>query len=276
MQSLWAISRFLLSPALIVIVLISVPRAQVQDETSRKPTSLSKERKKSFLAPAKMGLMPQATGNVPGTNSQVAHVSGGAKPVLSPRHARFNAYDGPLTVDPATISFGAVPVGSYENQMGTLAASNSEVTISSATISNPQFTLSGLSFPVTIPAGGRQDYTVEFTPLAAGTASATLTFITDGNALATQNLTGIGGAQSAHTVNLSWNASTSPNVVGYNVYRGTTSGGPYGKINSVLELNTVYTDSSVSDGDTYYYVTTSVDSSGQESSYSNEAQAVIP
>ena len=28
----------------------------------------------------------------------------------------------------------------------------------------------------------------------------------------------------AHTVDLSWDASTSPNIVGYNVYRGTNSG----------------------------------------------------
>ncbi len=65
-------------------------------------------------------------------------------------------------------------------------------------------------------------------------------------------------------------------VVGYNIYRGTTSGGPYTKLNSSQVLLTTYTDSTVQSGLTYYYVTTAVDSGGTESIYSNEVQAVIP
>jgi fibronectin type 3 domain-containing protein len=38
-------------------------------------------------------------------------------------------------------------------------------------------------------------------------------------------------------------------------------GGPYSKINLVLDASTLYTDTTVADGTTYYYVTTSVDSS---------------
>jgi fibronectin type 3 domain-containing protein len=37
-----------------------------------------------------------------------------------------------------------------------------------------------------------------------------------------------------------------------------------------------YSDSTVQSGKTYYYVTTAVDSSGAESSYSSQVQAVIP
>lgn len=215
-------------------------------------------------------------GTVRGSNPPVAHTSRSSKPVQSVGPARFKTGGGLLTVDPTTINFGSEAVGSYQNQMGTLIASDSEVTISSATISSPEFTLSGVSFPFTIPAGGRQDYTVEFMPQAAGTASATLTFITDGNVLAAQTLIGIGGDQTVHTVYLSWNASTSPTVVGYNVYRGSTSGGLYVRINSDLDLSTVYTDASVLNGNTYYYVVTAIDGNGQESAYSNEVQAVIP
>ena len=65
-------------------------------------------------------------------------------------------------------------------------------------------------------------------------------------------------------------------VVGYNVYRGGTSGGPYNKINSALDGSTAYTDSGVLAGQTYYYVTTAVDSTGAESVYSNQVTAVIP
>lgn len=84
------------------------------------------------------------------------------------------------------------------------------------------------------------------------------------------------GTSAAQSVKLSWNASTSQNVVGYNVYRGTSSNGPYTQLNSSLDANTEYTDSTVRAGQTYYYVTTAVNSQGDESAYSNQSQATIP
>jgi fibronectin type 3 domain-containing protein len=65
-------------------------------------------------------------------------------------------------------------------------------------------------------------------------------------------------------------------VTGYNVYRSTVSGTGYAKINSSIDSALTYTDSTVQNGTTYYYVTTAVDSSGNESVYSNETQAFIP
>ena len=79
----------------------------------------------------------------------------------------------------------------------------------------------------------------------------------------------------AHTANLTWDASTS-RVVGYNVYRGANPNGPYTKINSTLDPNTSYSDSTVQAGQTYYYLTTAVDKDGVESAYSNQTEAVIP
>jgi fibronectin type 3 domain-containing protein len=79
-----------------------------------------------------------------------------------------------------------------------------------------------------------------------------------------------------HTASLSWTASVSANVTGYNVYRGATAGGPYTKLNSALVAGTTYTDTTVQAGQTYYYVATAVDSGGNESAYSNEARAVVP
>lgn len=74
---------------------------------------------------------------------------------------------------------------------------------------------------------------------------------------------------------LSWTPSSS-SFEGFNVYRGTISGGPYTKVNAALTSTTSYADTSVASGQTYYYVTTEVGSTGMESSYSNEASAVIP
>ncbi len=65
-------------------------------------------------------------------------------------------------------------------------------------------------------------------------------------------------------------------VTGYNLYRSQVTGGPYTKLNTSLDALTSYTDNTVSAGQTYYYVTTAVDSSGDESSYSNEVKAVVP
>ncbi len=79
-----------------------------------------------------------------------------------------------------------------------------------------------------------------------------------------------------HGVTLTWTASTSANVAGYNIYRATTSGGPYTKINSSLVAALSYADSVVVAGAVYYYVLTAVDTSNNESGYSTQVQAKIP
>jgi hypothetical protein len=81
--------------------------------------------------------------------------------------------------------------------------------------------------------------------------------------------------QQAHSATLSWTASTST-VSGYNVYRGTVNGGPYTLINTSLLTALSFMDTNVTSGATYYYVTTAVDSSGNESVDSNQVTAVIP
>jgi len=78
----------------------------------------------------------------------------------------------------------------------------------------------------------------------------------------------------SHSVSLSWAETSS--VVGYYVYRGAQATGPFSKLNSSPNPATVYTDSTVTSGQTYYYVTTAVDSSGLETVYSNVAQATVP
>ena len=77
------------------------------------------------------------------------------------------------------------------------------------------------------------------------------------------------------SVNLTWISSSSPDVAGYNVYRGTISGGPYTQLNSATVPGVSYLDSSVQRGLTYFYVTTSVNTSSEQSVYSNEAQVSI-
>jgi SdrD B-like domain len=78
-----------------------------------------------------------------------------------------------------------------------------------------------------------------------------------------------------HSVGLTWNASTST-VSGYNIYRSTVSGSGYTRLNASLITGLAYSDTTVQTGATYFYVATAVDSSGDESSDSNQATAVIP
>jgi hypothetical protein len=74
------------------------------------------------------------------------------------------------------------------------------------------------------------------------------------------------------SVVLSWQGATDANggaIAGYNVYRSTTPGGPYTKLNTALITGTGFTDTSAQTG-TFYYVVRSVDSDGYESAPSIE------
>jgi fibronectin type 3 domain-containing protein len=114
-------------------------------------------------------------------------------------------------------------------------------------------------------------FDVVFDPTVAGADTGSLTF--SGNSNTISEPLGGTGVQPTYSVNLSWNASSS--VVGYNVYRGIMPG-TYSKINSALDPNTAYTDSTVVAGTTYYYAATSVNSSGQESTYSPPVEIAVP
>jgi hypothetical protein len=83
-------------------------------------------------------------------------------------------------------------------------------------------------------------------------------------------------AGKSHTVSISWIASISANVTGYNVYRATTSGGPYVKLTSSPVRGTSYADSGVQAGQTYYYTATSIDDFGNESVGSTETSVTVP
>jgi hypothetical protein len=78
-----------------------------------------------------------------------------------------------------------------------------------------------------------------------------------------------------HVVDLSWNASDSADVVGYNVYRGS-DGKWWTKLNKGLTASTLYSDVTVANSSVYYYATTAVDVDGNESDKSNIVLATVP
>jgi hypothetical protein len=79
------------------------------------------------------------------------------------------------------------------------------------------------------------------------------------------NLTAAGGHQQ---ISLAWTGSTGANS--YDVKRAATNGGPYTTVAS--PAGTSYTDTTVTNGTTYYYVVTAVNATG-ESGNSNQAAA---
>ena len=198
-------------------------------------------------------------------------VSSSSKQATNP-----NPPAGQLAVTPTTMSFGNVAVGSNSVQQGKLTAGSFDVTVSSAAWNGQGYSLSGITFPATVPAGQSVGFSVTFAPQASGSTPGSITFDSDAtNSPTTETLTGSGTQASQHSVALSWDPSTSQ-VIGYNVYRRTGSSGSYTKLNSSVNATTSYTDTSVQSGQTYDYVTTAVDSSNVESAYSNQATAAIP
>ena len=217
---------------------------------------------------------PTVTGSASGNLAIVSDASN--NPLNIPMSGTGGA-QGTLAVNPGTLNFGNVVVNSSSALTGSLTASGASVTVSSGTSNSSEFVLSGITFPKTIAAGQSASFTVTFTPNASGTATGNLTFASNAsNSPTVEALTGNGQAPQPHSVDLTWNASGSPNIVGYNIYRGTVSGGPYSKVNGSLNTDTSYTDSTVSAGQTYFYVAKAVDDNNVESGPSNEVQAVIP
>ena len=182
-----------------------------------------------------------------------------------------------LSLSTNSVSFGNVNTGTNSTQTVTVTnTGNSNVQISQIAASGAGFSLSGAGAPVTLTPSQKLTISVIFSPTVAGSASGSVTITSNATGSpATISLSGSGVVSVPHTVSLSWTASTSV-VSGYNVYRSTTSGTGYTKLTGSLVSAVSYTDSTVVNGTTYYYVTTAVDSSGNESTNSNEAVAVIP
>lgn len=180
-----------------------------------------------------------------------------------------------LSLSPNSLSFGNTTVGS-NSQLPVLVQNTGtgSVTISSCSVTGSTYTVSDLSLPATLSPGQNMSFTVTFTPSSTGVFTGSASLIS--TASTSPNVESLSGTGvSAHSVSLSWKASTSSGVLGYDLYRATTSGGPYTEITASLVSGTSYTDTTVSASETYYYVATAVTDSG-ESGYSNQAVATVP
>jgi len=112
-------------------------------------------------------------------------------------------------------------------------------------------------------------------PTQAASYSFTVSATGCGGSVARKSYKIVIQAAAKDVVDLSWKASTSSDVVGYNVYR-SSDGVTWKKINASLIAGTLYIDSTVASNTTYYYAATSVDVSGAESKKTAALKVAIP
>jgi Carboxypeptidase regulatory-like domain len=218
-----------------------------------------------------------------------------------------------ISTSGGTYSFGGLPAGTYAvtpadpgfsfsptSQTATITVANvSGINFTATAQTGPTFAISGTITPtsggsgatvllsgavgattVTNSAGnytfsGLPDGNYTVLPIDAGFAYTPTTRTVTINGANDTGVNFTAATGQAHSVALTWNASSSA-VSGYNIYRSTVSGSGYTKLNSSLISGLGYADTNVVAGTTYFYVATAVDSGGDESADSNQATAVIP
>jgi hypothetical protein len=85
--------------------------------------------------------------------------------------------------------------------------------------------------------------------------------------------TGLTASPGVHTIELSWEANEEDDLAGYNLYRSTTSGGGYEKVNTSPITDITYQDDDITTGVPYYYVLSAVDVASLESGASPEVSS---
>ncbi len=233
------------------------------------------------LAPGQSGnfnvqYKPQGSGNVSGSVSIVSNAPNSPASVALSGTGIAATYT--ISVNPTSLSFGTVTDGTTAAQGFTVTnTGNSNVAISAMTLTGTGYSLQSGAGAVTLSPNQSASVGVQFAPAAAGAANGGVNIVSNATGSTSNvSLSGSGVAPNVpHTVGLNWGASTST-VAGYNVYRSTVSGSSYAKVNAALVAGMGYSDAAVQSGQTYYYVATAVDGSGNESVYSNEVAAVVP
>ena len=182
-----------------------------------------------------------------------------------------------LAATPSSVGFGSLALNTTSNQ--TVQVTNTggtAITITQDSVAGTGFS-AGITTPLSLNAGQSVNVPVVFTPTAAGTVNGRLSFASNGTTELSVALSGTGLAPLAHSVDIVWDASTSPTLQGYSVYRSSVTGGPYTKISPTLSASTLlFTDTSPVSGQKYFYVVTALDTGGAESAASVEVAVSIP
>lgn len=185
---------------------------------------------------------------------------------------------GTISASTRILTFGDALVGSMETLAVTLHnTGNSNVVISDASVAGIDVWVSGNLKHATIAPGQTATLDLTFAPKKAEHMSGSVNITSNADDSPTVIiLSGKGVSPSRHSVGLSWDASGSSGVIGYNVYRLTLPSGMYKKLSGKPVSGQSFTDGTVETGKTYSYAVTAVNSTGEESHYSQSVTASIP
>ena len=181
-----------------------------------------------------------------------------------------------LTATPTSLGFGSAVINTPVSLTVKITNTGSvAVNITKDTVTGTGFS-TGITVPISLNPTQSVNVPVIFTPAAAGSVAGNLTLTASGISVVVP-LSGTGLNPVSHSVDVAWDASSTTALQGYNVYRSSTTGGPYNKISPTLASTTlVFTDTTPVSGQKYFYVVTSVSTSGAESAASVEVPVTIP
>ena len=115
---------------------------------------------------------PSKTGSASGTVSITSNVSGGAPFNITLVGTGIAEQAPVIDANPTIISFGSLAVQTSASQTVKISnTGNATLSVSQVTVSGTGFSMSGLSAPVSIPAGSSTNFTVTFQPTTTGSAS---------------------------------------------------------------------------------------------------------
>ena len=219
-----------------------------------------------------LAFAPKTAGAVTGS----ATITGNFSTVTVPTSGTGISGTATISASVTSESFGNVTVGSSESATVNLTnTGNSSVTISGVTSGVTGVTTSGGTSVILAP-GQATVLTLKFAPSKTGVVSGNVTVASNAsNSPLNIAVTGDGVAAAAHTVSLSWVKSASGTVTGYDVFRGTVSGGPYTEIGSTSNSVLDFSDTTVQANVEYFYVVTSV-AAGVQSAFSSQVAVSVP
>jgi hypothetical protein len=152
------------------------------------------------------------------------------------------------------------------------------VTVSNVSVSGAGFNATGLPVGTVLSPGQAATVNVTFTPGGANSVAGGITITSNASDASDMiSLSGVGTQPppTVYSVDLSWAPSSTPGILGYDLYRGTVAGGPYSLLTTVSSTTVSYIDATAQVGQTYYYVVTSVAANNVQSAYSNVATAIV-
>ena len=222
-----------------------------------------------------VGFTPASAGSASGSVTLISNTTN--SPLVIPFSGTGITSTLQLSASPASLSFGSLTTGTSATQTVMVTnTGNSSVSISQLSASGTGYATNAVALPLNLAAGQSTSFSVTFAPASTGSLVGSVTVVSNAtNSPLVIALSGTGATPVSHSVALTWTPSSST-YSGFNVYRGTTSGGPYTRVDSSMVSSATYTDAAVASGQTYFYVATEVDTTGAESGYSSEVSAVVP